>query len=29
VAAAQVLHEGMSRGEDPGGAMALQPAHRP
>ena len=29
VAAAQVLHEVMSRGEDPGGAVTLQPAHRP
>jgi len=28
VAAAQILHEGMSRGEDPGGAVTLQAAHR-
>jgi hypothetical protein len=29
VVAAQVLHEGMTRGEHPRGAMALQPAHWP
>jgi hypothetical protein len=29
VAAAQVLHEGVSRSEDPGGAVTLQAAHRP
>jgi len=29
VAAAQVLHEGMPGGEDPRGAVAFQPAHRP
>ena len=28
-AAAQVLHEGMARGEDPHGALAFQPSHRP
>ena len=29
VTAAQVLHEGMSRSEDSGRAVALQAAHRP
>lgn len=29
VAAAEILHEGMTWGEDPRGAMPLQPAHRP
>jgi hypothetical protein len=29
VSAAQVLHEGMSRGENPARAVALQLAHRP
>jgi hypothetical protein len=29
VAAAQVLHEGVSRGENPARAVTLQPAHRP
>jgi hypothetical protein len=29
VAAAQVLDEGMPRGEDPGGPVALEPAHWP
>jgi hypothetical protein len=29
VAAAQVLHEGTSRSENPGEAVALQTSHRP